>query len=251
MPIPKRGSVHIKRGTAREDGKIFWGYKKNEELWITKEQYEKRENTRREYICKCRQRYYERQQAKHEVERNFIGKYDSARNLYFLRVSSSGKEIWGTKYQLEEFRKKHTGYRRKMYQRLLEQHPKTGLKIGDKNPENPNQYVIFFIGNKPYFGSKHQLKGRQQGRAISYRKRNEKYKLQREAKLKSIDKRIKRGTENPETGLLFLYYTQSGNERWVTKEHYQKVLEQEKIRKIRQKAKAYIQVCKDLENTSN
>ena len=36
---------HIKRGTVREDGKVFWTYRNNKECWITKQQYEKRENT--------------------------------------------------------------------------------------------------------------------------------------------------------------------------------------------------------------
>lgn len=251
MRIPKRGDAHIKRGTIREDGKFFWAYKKDKELWISKEQYERRENSRKEYVRKCRQRYNERQKAKHLVERNYIGKYDSSKNLYFLRVSTAGKEVWGTKHQLEEFRKRHTIYRRKMYHKLLEHHPVTGLKIGDKNPANPNEYVVFFIGNKPYFGSKHQLKQRQQGRAISYRKRNEKYKLQREEKLRSIEKRIKRGTENSETGLVFYCYAQNGKERWVTKEHYQKILEQERIKKRRHKQLAYIKSCTDSKNISN
>jgi len=251
MPIPKRGAAHIKRGTAREDGKVFWGYRKEKELWVAKEQYEKWENTRKEYVRRCRQNYHERQKAKHIVDRNYVGKYDSSKNLYFIRISTAGKEIWGTKYQLELFRKRHTLYRRNMYKKLREQHPDTGLKIGDRNPDNPNEYVVFFIGKKPYFGTKQHLKEKQQSRAISYRKRQQKYKLKRDAKLKSIEKRIKRGTENPETGLVFYYYSQNGNERWITKEYYQKVLEQERIKKRRHKEEAYIRACKDLENTSS
>ena len=33
---------HIKRGTVREDGKVFWVYRKGKEVWATKEQYDKR-----------------------------------------------------------------------------------------------------------------------------------------------------------------------------------------------------------------
>jgi hypothetical protein len=256
MPTPKRGDAHIKRGTIREDGKYFWGYKKEKEIWLTKEQYEKWDDTRKDYVRRCRNRYYERQAAKHIIDRNYIGKYDSSKNLYFLKISTAGKEIWGTKHQLEAFSKQHTIYRRRMYYKLLEQHPVTGLKIGDKNPDNPNEYVVFFIGNKPYFGSKHHLKERQKSRAISYRKRTQKYKLQREAKLRSIEKRIKRGTENPETGLVFYCYAQNGNERWITKEYYQKILEQERIKKKRHsqekrrhRQQAYINSCKVSENT--
>ncbi len=241
---------HIKRGTVREDGKVFWTYKDDKECWITKEQFEKRENTRKEYVRRCRQRYRERQLAKHPVHRNFIGKYDIARNLYFSHITTSGKEVWLSKEQLEKKRKRHTIYRRKMYQKLKEQHPVTSLKIGDRNTQNPNEYVIFFIGNKPYFGSKSQLEKRQEGRAICYRKRNEKYKRLREEKMNSLEKRIRRGTVNPETGLVFFQYNASGKERWVTNEFYQKELERERKNKQRLKQKQYINSCKDSENIS-
>lgn len=251
MLVPKRGDAHIKRGTIREDGKLFWSYKKNKELWISKDQYEKRENTRRQYVIKCRQRYYQRQNAKHLVERNFIGKYNFSKNLYFIKVSTSGKEVWGTKEQLDQFRKMHTKCRLRMYYRLKNQYPPTGLKVGDKNPNNPKEYVVFFLGNKPYFGNKSRLKRVKEGRAITYRKRNEKYKILRKQKLKSIEKRIKRGTINSETGLVFLYYAQNGKERWVAREFYQKFLEKEKIRKTRQKVKVYIKSCEDSKNISS
>ena len=237
---------HIKRGTVREDGKVFWTYKDDKECWITKEQYDKRENTRREYVRRCRENYRKRQLAKHPVHRNFIGKYDIARNLYFSHISSSGKEVWISKDQLEKKRKRHTMYRRKMYHKLKEQHPVTGLKIGDRNPENPNEYVVFFIGNKPYFGSKSHLEKRRESREISYRKRNEKYKRLREEKLNNLEKRIKRGTVDPETGLIFLHYAQNGKERWITNEKYQYILERER----KNKRKQYINSCKDSENTS-
>lgn len=241
---------HIKRGTVREDGKMFWVYKNNKEIWINKEQYDKRENTRREYNRKCRANYVKRQLAKHPVHRNFVGKYDVAKNLYFSHVSCSGKEVWISKEQLEKRRKRNTIYRRRMYHRLKEQHPITGLKIGDPNPSNPKEYVIFFIGNKPYFGSKSQLAQRQEGRAISYRKRNEKYKKIREEKLKNLEKRIRRGTVHPETGLVFFYYAQNGNERWVTNEFYQNELEKERQSKKRLKEKQYIKSCEGLKNIS-
>jgi hypothetical protein len=244
----KRGANHVVRGTVREDGMIFWSFAKEKEIWITKQQYEKREKTRKAYVKKCRESYARRQLAKHPVDRNFIGKYDFSTNLYFLRMSSSGKEVWGSKEQLIAFRNKHTKYRTRMYNRLKTQHPKTGLKVGDKNPENSNQYVIFFIGNKPYFGTKYQLVQRKKSRKISYNKRNEKYAINRQRILENLQHRIKRGTTDPKTGLVFYMYAQNGKERWITPERYQQVLEIERIRKKRNKKKQYINSCKDLEN---
>jgi hypothetical protein len=231
----KRGVDHIVRGTVREDGKVYWAFTKNKEVWITREQYDKREQTRKAYVKKCRENYKKRQEAKHPVDRNFIGKYNFATNLYFLRMSSSGKEIWGSKQQLEASRKRHTRYRNKMYHKLKIQYAKTGLKVGDQNPDNPNQYVIFFIGNKPYFGTKYQLIQRKKSRRISYNKRNEKYAIARQKKLQSLQQRIKRGTTDLNTGLVFYMYAQNGKERWITPERYQQVLEIERQRKKRNK----------------
>lgn len=242
---------HIRRGTVSEDGKVFWAYSKNKEIWISKEQYERRENSRREYVRKCREQYYKRQLAKHEVFRNFIGKYDSSKNMYFIRISSSGKEVWGSKEQLENFRKMHNKCRTRMYQKLKLQHPITGLKIGDRNPQNPNEYVIFFIGNKPYFGNAEHFKRRQKSRAITYRKRNSKYREMRKKKLQSLTARIRRGTVDPKTGLIFKHYTACGNEMWVTKENYMAMIEKEKIRKARLQARKYIKLCEASDNSSN
>jgi len=247
----KRGANHVVRGTVREDGMVFWSFAKGKEVWITKKQYKKREESRKEYVKKCREAYLSRQLAKHPIDRNYIGKYDFSKNLYFLRMSSSGKEVWGSKEQLDAFRKKHTKYRIRMYARLKTQHPKTGLKVGDQNPDNPNQYVIFFIGNKPYFGTKSQLIQRKKSRRVSYNKRNEKYAIARQKKLQSLQQRIKRGTPDPKTGLVFYMYAQNGKERWITPERYQQVLEIERIRKKRNKKKEYINSCKDSENLSD
>jgi len=91
----------MKRGTVREDGKIFARMAKGKELWITKEQYEKRENSRKEYTKKCLELY-----KKYRKEKKSIGQYDHKKNLYFIGISTSGKEVWKSKAFLEKFRKK-------------------------------------------------------------------------------------------------------------------------------------------------
>lgn len=135
---------HIKRGTVREDGKVFWVYRKGKEVWATKEQYDKRENTRKAYVRMCQQEYKKSQAKKLPHERNYVGKYDSSKNLYFIRISTSGKEVWGSKFQLNEYRKRLNDRRRDMTKRLNE--IQTDLKFGDPNPNNPKEFVCFFIG---------------------------------------------------------------------------------------------------------
>ena len=44
--------MKIKRGTAREDGLVFWSTKHGKEIWVTLEQFEKNKLQYKEYIQK-------------------------------------------------------------------------------------------------------------------------------------------------------------------------------------------------------
>jgi chaperonin cofactor prefoldin len=237
---------HIKRGTIREDGKVFWVYRKGKEVWATKEQYEKRENTRKAYVRMCQQEYKKLQVKKLSHERNYVGKYDYSRNLYFMSISTSGKEVWGSKSQLEKYRKRLNDRRKDMTQRLKEF--QTNLKFGDPNPNNPEEFVCFFIGKKPYFGSAKKLEERKKSRAISYRKLDMFYKTKRMMVLQALNKRLRRGAINQENGLIFWEYSESGKEIWFVKEIFDERQEKEKIRRKKYRNKSIHNVCKDLKN---
>lgn len=222
----------IKQGTVRDDSKIFWGTMHGKESWITKEQYDKRIASRIAYRKMCQEQYKKRQAAKNSMDRNYIGKYDFSKNLYFIRVSTSGKEMWGTKEELERYRQRRN---KASYSRFLRLQNYSGqqLKIGDVNPSNPNQFVIYMIGKKPYFGSQKELQENIQRRTISYRKRNQKYYKIRKDIMSKIMNKIKRGTVNSENGLIFWIYNVVGKEKWITKEEYDHKMEQERQRKIK------------------
>ena len=237
---------HIKRGTVREDGKVFWVYRKGKEVWATKEQYDKRENTRKAYVRMCQQEYKKMQAGKPPHERNYLGKYDSSRNLYFIRVSTAGKEIWGSKFQLNEYRKRLNDRRKDMTKRLNEL--QTNLKFGDPNPNNPKEFVCFFIGKKPYFGSAKKLEERKKSRAITYRKLDMFYRTKRMFALHALEKRIRRGTVNEETGLIFWEYNEAGKEKWFSKEEFKLRHEKEKIRRNKYRKKPIHNVCEDSKN---
>jgi len=237
---------HIKRGTVREDGKVFWVYRKGKEVWATKEQYDKRENTRKAYVRMCQQEYRKSQAKKLPHERNYLGKYDCSRNLYFISISTAGKEVWGTKFQLEKHRKRLNDRRKDMTKRLKEL--QTNLKFGDPNPNNPEEFVCFFIGKKPYFGSAKKLEERKKSRAISYRKLDLFYRTKRTMALQALNKRLRRGTINEETGLIFWEYNEAGKEKWFSEEEFKLRHEKEKIRRNKYRKKSIHNVCEDLKN---
>jgi hypothetical protein len=220
---------HIKRGTVREDGKVFWVYRKGKEVWATKEQYDKRENTRKAYVRMCQQEYRKSQAKKLLHERNYLGKYDCSRNLYFISISTAGKEVWGTKFQLEKYRKRLNDRRKDMTEKLKKL--QTNLKFGDPNPNNSEEFVCYFIGKKPYFGSVKKLEERKKSRAISYRKLDMFYRTKRMMAMQALSKRLRRGAVNQETGLLFWEYNEAGKEKWFSEEEFKVRQEKEKIRR--------------------
>jgi hypothetical protein len=161
--------------------------------------------------------------------------------LYFISISTAGKEVWGTKFQLEKHRKRLNDRRKDMTKRLKEL--QTNLKFGDPNPNNPEEFVCFFIGKKPYFGSAKKLEERKKSRAISYRKLDMFYKTKRMMALQALNKRLRRGTINEETGLIFWEYNEAGKEKWFSEEEFKLRQEKEKIRRKKYRKKPTHNVC--------
>lgn len=204
----------MKRGTVREDGKVYCRKIKNKEIWLTKEQYEKREESRKKYVSRCQELY-----KKYRKQVRKFGEYDHQKNLYFIGVSSSGKEVWRSKKFLEK-RKKAQTERKKEYNERCKNLEKNNLKLFDTHPENPNLFVINKVGNKCFFGNFKKMQEKKEKLKITYLKRYFKCKKRRQEILNGTD-RIKRGTKNQETGLIFFQYDRIGKEIWLKPEVYE------------------------------
>lgn len=204
----------MKRGTVREDGKVFAKYINGKEIWLAKEQYERREKKRKEYVRMCLKAYYSRRKS---IRR--LGEYDHNKNLYFCGISSSGKEVWKQKKYYERIANAAKKSKRKYVEKCKE-YPPTSLKFGDVNPLNPKEYVVLKVGNRLFFGSKQKLDEKKERIRIIYLKRNIKAKKRREEILRDKVDRKRRGDSRPEDNKLFWEYNKVGKEVWLEPEIY-------------------------------
>ena len=203
----------MKRGTIREDGKVFARILEGKEIWLTKEQYEKREKSRKEYIKRCMKSYYSRRKSVRK-----IGEYDHNKNLYFCGVSSSGKEVWRKKQYLDRIIKAMVNSKKRYIQKCKTNYPPTTLKFGDKNPLNPNEYVVFKVGNKVFFDSLKRLNEIKEKKRMIYVKRYFKAKKIRKNILDRIENKKRRGDSRLEDNKLFWEYNRVGKEIWLDPE---------------------------------
>lgn len=204
----------MKIGTIREDGKVFARMQRGVQLWLTKEQYENREIKRKIYVKKCLELY-----KKLKKEPRSIGDYDHRKNLYFIGISSSGKEVWRSKVFLDKFRKRQD-LRRKEYVKRCYDLPVKKLKFGDQNPDNPNLFVIHKVGNKCFFGNKKKLKEKKESLRITYAKRYLKSKKKKQTIMGNIIVKLKRGTTREQDNYIFFQYNRIGKELWLAPEIY-------------------------------
>lgn len=203
----------MKRGTIREDGKVFARMLNGKEMWITKEQYEKREKSRKDYSKRCRKSYYSRRQAVRT-----LGEYDHNKNLYFCGISCSGKEVWRKKVFADRILNASRKNKKKYTERCKTNYPPTTLKFGDKNPLNPNEYVVLKVGNKIFFGSLKRLNEVKETKRVIYARRYFKAKKIRKNFLNNIENRKRRGDSRIEDNKLFWEYNRVGKEIWLCPE---------------------------------
>lgn len=222
----------MKRGTIREDGKVFARYLKGKEIWITKEQYEGREKTRKEYAKKCTLAY--RKMCK---DKKSIGDYDFNKNLYFIGISNSGKEIWRSKEFLEKFRRKQN-LNKKRYTEKCKNLPKTNLKFGDQHPENPELFVVSKSGNKCFFGTKQKLEAKKEALRIIRLKRFYKAKKIKQIVMDNISVKKKRGEIRPEDNFIFFGYSRVGKEIWYSPQIFNEKRNRENLKRRQKRAKA-------------
>lgn len=210
----------LKRGTMREDGMVFARMYRGKETWITPQQYEKREQTRRAYVRKCAANYKRRQLAKSIMDRNYLGRYDPYTDKYFLGITSAGKEMWGTKQQLCKTRNDMNSRRKKFTERC-KQLKDSGLKLGDPHPTEQGLFVILIVGNKRYYGDEKRLREVRDQRNRAYRKRDLRYRRLRKVYLENLETIWKRGERN-EGGMVFWEYNIRAKEVWLTPEQFEK-----------------------------
>lgn len=228
----------MKRGTVREDGLVFYRMAKGKPRWVTPEKYKTECDKVTAYRKKCIAMY-----KKLGKEKRKFGEYDSKRNLYFIGISTSGKEIWQPKAVLDRKRQLLSKGKKKYYEKCRAL-PNLHAKIGDKHPDNPDLYVIYKLGNRLTYGSYEKLQDVKEKKRITVLKKDLRYKKRRDYLLYGRE-RIKKGTKR-EDGLLFWHYDKKGDESWITQEVYN--LRNEKQR---QRKKAYRQRKRERMRSAN
>ena len=198
----------MKRGYVREDGMVYARMLDGKPLWLTKEQYERREESRKKYVKECFAMYKRRRQY---IKK--IGEYDHRKNLYFVGVSSSGKEIWRSRAFYERFLEKVKRSKSRYNQRCKEL-PPTDLVIGSPHPTKPGIFVTNKVGNKCFFGNKAKLQKRLESIRMAYTKRHYKSKKRRALALEGIIRK-KRGETRLEDNKIFFEYNRVGKEIWL------------------------------------
>lgn len=210
----------MKTGTVREDGMIYYSYGKQRGVWLTKSNFERKRKRVRDYQRNSYKLYKEVRKRAWK-----FGEYNPEKNLYFCGVTVSGKEIWRSKECMLS-KKKYRAFYQKKHIKKCKELPPTNLKVGDQHPDNPKLFVVYKIGNKPYFGTKKKLEKRRNKLREMYARRDQRYRLKKNKKLRNNEKIYKKGDVHPQTKLIFWNYTRSFYETWLTPEDFK--LRQEK-----------------------
>lgn len=223
--------MSLQYGTVREDGRMYYGRKYGKEVWLTPEGYRRRVENRTRYQRECRQYALNRQYRKNEMDRNYYGKYDFARNLYYIGLTSAGKEVWGTKEQLEHDRLIHLSAASDYRKRCREQFPPTSLKFGSPHPTEPGLFCVRKTGNKLFWGDKDEYERRLELATISRRKQQIKRENQRREKIRSLgENRLRRGAVRGD-GKIFYRYERDGSECWMTPERFAELKERSRLQR--------------------
>jgi len=225
----------IRRGTVREDGRIFWCYKvrknkKRYECWLTPEQFKEWDAKRIQYAKRKRAEYNAQQKALPPEERNYIGKYDPATGLYFLQIMTNGKPQYGTFEKLQEFKEKALKRSKNYSKKCKAQLPLPNVCVGDDHPTDKNLVVVKIWNRRIYYGTRESLQAKrekQRERERIYRQKesiSERRRIMRNEVFEHLKKnphlRMKRGYQNPITKELFWCYNSFGKEMWLRPDEF-------------------------------
>lgn len=220
-----------KEGDVREDGLVFWRNRKDRgEVWLTAEKYAAYCQKRKEYTKMCLESYRQRQSQLPDDEKNYFGRYDWKTNKYFVGVTTSGKEIWMYKARFEK-RVERNKIAKLKFLRKMQSLENTGLRLGDRNPDNPEQFVIGFIGRRPRFGNQEKLMIAKMALKVVDKKSRTKRRKKRTEILKKLVNKMRRGYVDPVSGLVFWEYNSSGKPTWYNAEHFKAKRDKELARK--------------------
>lgn len=233
--------MSLRYGTVREDGRMYYGHKYGKEVWLTPESYQRRVENRTRYQRECRKHAINRQHQKNEMDRNYYGKYDFSRNLYYIGLTSAGKEVWGSKEQLEHDRQLHLSAANQYRKRCRERFPRTSLKFGSPHPTEPGLFCVRKTGNKLFWGDKAEYERRLELAIISRRKQEiRRERLRRERILSLGQNRLRRGVVRGD-GKIFYRYEKDGRECWITPERYAELKERSRIQRKNQENKKKVE----------
>jgi len=229
--------VHIKRRTVREDGKIFWGYKRYKKskypIWIRPETFAKWEEVRRAGARRKNLRDKEKARKIYENPPKF-GTFNPETGLFYLRKTADGIGRWGTRDEYEKLKERINKYKKAYVERCKLKYPVPEICPGDKHPTKEGLFVIRIIGHKPQYGTWQEYVNRKEKMLQiykNYRKNNkeqikEKRKSARQAAFDMLAQnphlRRKRGDIDPIFKKLFWKYNGIGKEMWVTPEEFER-----------------------------
>lgn len=221
----------VRRGTVREDGKVFWAYKlrknKKYEQWITREKFEQYDGVRIKRYKLLKEKYQESQDKLPPDQRNFLGRCDPETGLYFIRLQTNGKPKFGTLEELENYKKNRRRLQRECYAKIKSITPPPSVCLGDKHPTDPNLVVVEIRSHKVKYGPIEKLQKRREKikqSSVIYRQLNgkkivDKYREIRQKKLqerkKNLNLKFRRGDIDPITKWKFWGYSALGNEIWI------------------------------------
>jgi hypothetical protein len=236
----------IKRKTVREDGKIFWAYKhKNgtkKEVWLSPKVFERWDQVRKNYVNKKYKKYLEQQNELPDEERNYRGKCDPQTGLYFIRVSTCGKPVFGSKEELEKYINQNKKSKSRYYYRCAKL-PAPTFCVGDPHPQTPNLFVKRIFGHKIYWGTKKEADNNIENRNNSYKK----YKNKNKDSIKDRNKQARnivmenlknnphlkrrRSDIDPILGRFFWGYSCRGKEVWLRKDAFERRHKNTKVKR--------------------
>ena len=241
--------MQIKRKTVRQDGKMFWAYRykqgQKKEVWLSPDVFKKWDETRRKYARKQYDEFLKKYKNGSQDKKYCRGEHDPETGLYFIRVSTCGKPVWGSIEELQKYIGQNRKAKRKYYSRCSSLNPPS-VCVGDPHPTTAGLVVKRIYGHKVYYGTIEEAKKHTDSRKESYKKYKQKNKEAIKQRSKNIRnarmEKIKmnpilkrrRGDIDPVLGKIFWEYNYLGNEIWIHKDDFEK-----KHAKIKQDRKKY------------